>query len=546
MPHAWVSKVNNVRSSSSNNKVPQNDTIVNNNSIPAKTNDSLTDEKLIDGESVNGYNGDSANRPGELVNEFHKALTKTEWRVFYKQIADTGRLQYSRLGVKFNAVIGNKLVLSDRKSITHNTNDFVVTDVFMVDGDPIRSLLYELYEYVEKEGMWFDDESTGDILEKCIKSFEGYEEGGVLRRFDKVGFRFLNDHPDSREENRDVAENDRGRRNGAERGRGLLQDERSVHGDVLRYSAEVLTDEEDYSPIDWKDIPYSYDLLVAQARDGRNIFYDINLEVDGKVPRANRTSLIKSSTSKTNVPQSGTVVNSNSIPAKTNDSLTDEKLIDGYSIKDYNNRGWAMSLLHQEDIMLLNEKIKEAFIDKKDRFGTLSDGTYIFEVNNKLLYVSGTFKNPVIESVLYINADSVADVEIAKGLLNRERNYKKRTKNSISGFLETLEERVGPGFIRVYSRKDYTVSSSDSQNQRRAAPPEDFGSLGYYRDHQNRGGDWQGVGEENEQFSNEVLTDEEILSDEFFQKNICINPLITSTDYITDISQKIHRKSVYQ
>ncbi len=237
--------VKNSRTSvSTNNKVPQNDTVVNSNSIPVKENYSLTDEKLIDGKSINGYNGDRANRPGELVNEFHKALTKSEWRVFYKQIADTGRLQYNRLGVKFNAVIGNKLVLSERKSITHNTNDFVVTDVFMVDGDPSRSLLNELYEYVEKEGMWFDDESTGDIFKRFVQISESFGGKEILKRFDGVDFRVFYDHTNSREKNGDVAENDRDRRNGAERGRGLLQDERSVHGDVLRYSAEVLTDEE--------------------------------------------------------------------------------------------------------------------------------------------------------------------------------------------------------------------------------------------------------------------------------------------------------------
>ena len=41
---------------------------------------------------------------------------------------------------------------------------------------------------------------------------------------------------------------------------------------------------------------FRYIVRVGKSKDGM-IFYDINLEVDGKVPRANRTSLIKSSTS---------------------------------------------------------------------------------------------------------------------------------------------------------------------------------------------------------------------------------------------------------
>ncbi len=46
---------------------------------------------------------------------------------------------------------------------------------------------------------------------------------------------------------------------------------------------------------------FRYIVRVGKAKNGM-IFYDINLEVDGKVPRANRTSLIKSSTPKNSIP----------------------------------------------------------------------------------------------------------------------------------------------------------------------------------------------------------------------------------------------------
>ena len=42
---------------------------------------------------------------------------------------------------------------------------------------------------------------------------------------------------------------------------------------------------------------FKYIVRIGKAKDGK-IFYNLCLEVDGKVPRAKRTSLIKSSTSK--------------------------------------------------------------------------------------------------------------------------------------------------------------------------------------------------------------------------------------------------------
>lgn len=50
------------------------------------------------------------------------------------------------------------------------------------------------------------------------------------------------------------------------------------------------------------DTIFRYIVRVGKAKNGM-IFYDISLEVDGKVPRANRTSLIKSSTSKDSISQ---------------------------------------------------------------------------------------------------------------------------------------------------------------------------------------------------------------------------------------------------
>lgn len=72
---------------------------------------------------------------------------------------------------------------------------------------------------------------------------------------------------------------------------------------------------------------FRYIVRVGKAKNGM-IFYDINLEVDGKVPRANRASLIKTSTSDRSISQSVTTVNTN-ISEKSKNST--EK----YSDRDY-------------------------------------------------------------------------------------------------------------------------------------------------------------------------------------------------------------------
>ena len=53
---------------------------------------------------------------------------------------------------------------------------------------------------------------------------------------------------------------------------------------------------------------FRYIVRIGKAKDG-SIFYDIYLEVDGKVPRANRTSLIKTSTSNNKISQPDPNVN---------------------------------------------------------------------------------------------------------------------------------------------------------------------------------------------------------------------------------------------
>lgn len=70
---------------------------------------------------------------------------------------------------------------------------------------------------------------------------------------------------------------------------------------------------------------FNYIVRVGKAQDGK-IFYNICLEVDGKVPRAKRTSLIKSSTSKGSISKKS--ANSNTSDKKSENSSGREFALD--------------------------------------------------------------------------------------------------------------------------------------------------------------------------------------------------------------------------
>ncbi len=91
-----------------------------------------------------------------------------------------------------------------------------------------------------------------------------------------------------------------------------------------------------------------------------------------------------------------------------------EKALANMSVKDYNRRGWLRTLLTREDASKLNSAVAKLFINKNRKEFRLKDGSYAVEVNNKIIFVSGTFENPRYESVLVFNTDNATDMEAIK------------------------------------------------------------------------------------------------------------------------------------
>nr|DAL40367.1 MAG TPA_asm: chromosome segregation ATPase [Caudoviricetes sp.] len=96
-----------------------------------------------------------------------------------------------------------------------------------------------------------------------------------------------------------------------------------------------------------------------------------------------------------------------------NEKAASEKALANMSVRDYNRRGWLRTLLTREDASKLNSAVAEIFTGKR-RDSRLKDGSYAVEVNNKIVFVSGTFENPRYESVLVFNTDNATEMEFLK------------------------------------------------------------------------------------------------------------------------------------
>ncbi len=153
-------------------------------------------------------------------------------------------------------------------------------------------------------------------------------------------------------------------------------------------------------------------------------------------------------------------------------------------------RGWADGVLSEEDRRFLREKISEAKARGFKAHPRLSDGSYLFEVNNKIVLVSGDFESPFYDGVVDINADNADTVdEIRKEI--EDATHGKRY--SSSAFLGIAEGYYAKEVLRVYRREDWVGSSPNSQGSY-PTRPDGYKDFGYGREQHYRGGSSQEAG----------------------------------------------------
>ena len=174
------------------------------------------------------------------------------------------------------------------------------------------------------------------------------------------------------------------------------------------------------------------------------------------------------------------------IPIKNIDLST----LDDNELRVYNKRGWANELFTKEDRVLLNEKINE--LNPKVRQKTdnvLGDGLRFVEVNNKIVLIGGTFDEPIVHSVLVINAESETYAENIKEFIdyaiNEEGRTDYETSKSIFKIIQDVYEKEN---IRYYDEDDYFYNKREIDTGERATLPSGFQHYGYTKQFQDGAG----------------------------------------------------------
>ena len=165
-----------------------------------------------------------------------------------------------------------------------------------------------------------------------------------------------------------------------------------------------------------------------------------------------------------------------------------ESLIDKISVKEYNTRGWSYSLFSVEDLRLLDERWKLA-LSSKYKNKTL-DGLSVIKINNKVIFASGTYNNPVIDGVIVYNASNDEELNFAENLTTEGVNYGyfDKTRREQLATLEKTLQGEKPFIYR--NRQDYQSKNKgvEKDGSRRAVQPRGFKNFGHVGSYEFRDG----------------------------------------------------------
>lgn len=148
--------------------------------------------------------------------------------------------------------------------------------------------------------------------------------------------------------------------------------------------------------------------------------------------------------------------------------------------RDYiTKRGWAEGILSVEDRNLLREKISEAQAQGFEIHPRLSDGSYLFEVNNKIVLVSGDFESPFYDGIVDINADNADTANTIRKDIENATSIAKG--QSGAQFLKIVENLYRKNVLMVYRRTDFVDSRTVTQQQY-PTRPDGYKDFGYSRE----------------------------------------------------------------
>ena len=159
--------------------------------------------------------------------------------------------------------------------------------------------------------------------------------------------------------------------------------------------------------------------------------------------------------------------------------FSDPSKLDERELKIYNNRGWSYGLFNKEDMTLLSEKVRELKKDWNKADNALWDGSRLVEINNKLVILGGTYKNPEIYNVLVINTNQETDAEFIKEDFYFEFNRCKKFREVVANICKSIEIMQGEELVRFYDSIDYIYKKGRGRNWIPATLPSNFKDYGY-------------------------------------------------------------------
>lgn len=134
-------------------------------------------------------------------------------------------------------------------------------------------------------------------------------------------------------------------------------------------------------------------------------------------------------------------------------------------------------------MVLLRERFDEySQLNTRNKDNVLPDGSMVTDINNKMLLIGGTRNSPVIQTVLYINADSELYADYIKRGIYDDAKEIGINSRQFTNYLASCEEGEGTQSVRFYSAEDYYHIRG--REQERATAPDDFEDFGYVRDYE--------------------------------------------------------------
>lgn len=123
--------------------------------------------------------------------------------------------------------------------------------------------------------------------------------------------------------------------------------------------------------------------------------------------------------------------------------------------------GWARNLFSAEDRVLLNERIVEIIV-RKNRGNAiwLRGNYYLFDVNNKIVIVGGTFEKPIIQYVMILNAENATVAAKYKEVILDDEFFRGISAREATAYCDIIASPEIETNVCRYHRKDFGTARS--------------------------------------------------------------------------------------